>query len=86
MFQPVFSCTHDELADTLQAAKSQVGNVSLVFVPVLVGGVDVTDASSFDQRDALITWTLSYKQHGGHLWFDISSPKSIKRNTSVKHC
>lgn len=69
-------CTHYELVDVLQAAEPQVGDVSLVLVPVLVGCVDVCDAGSSDQRDALITRTFSYKEHGGLLRFDVSSPKA----------
>lgn len=71
-------CTHYELADVLQAAEPQVGDVPLVPVPVLVSGVDVCDAGSSDQRNALITWTFSHKQHGGLVRVDVSSPKSIK--------
>lgn len=64
-----------ELADVLQAAELQVGNIPLVLVPVLVGGVDVCDAGSFDQRDTLVTRTFGYKQEGGLLRFDGSSPE-----------
>lgn len=69
------TCTHYKPVDTLQAAESQVGNVSLIFVPVLVWGVDVCDSSSSDQRDAFVTRTLGHKQHGGLLWFDVPRPK-----------
>lgn len=67
--------THGEPADVLQAAEPQVGDVALVFVPVLVGGVNVRDPGASDQRDALVTRTLGHKQHGGLLCSDVTRPK-----------
>lgn len=71
--------THDELADVRQAAEPQVGDVALVFVPVLVGGVDVRDPGASDQRDALVTRTFGHKQHGGLLCSDVTRPERTGR-------
>lgn len=70
--------THHKLADAPQAAEPQVGDVPLVLAPVLVAGVDVRDAGSSDQRDALVARTLGHKQHGGLFGFDGASPESVK--------
>lgn len=66
---------HYEFADVLQAAESQVGNIPLVFVAVLVWGVDVCDPRSSNQRDAFVTRTFGHKQHGDLVRFDVSHPE-----------
>lgn len=74
-FHPSISLwTHYKLADVPQAAEPQVGNVHLDLVPVLVGGVDVRDAGSADEGNALVTWAFGHKQHGGLLGSDGTSP------------
>lgn len=71
---PSVRCTHNELVDVPQAAEHQVGDVLLVLVPVLVGGVDVRDAGALDQGDALVARALGHKQHGGLVRLDGATP------------
>lgn len=73
-FHPSSLWTHYILADVPQAAEPQVGNVHLDLVSILVGGVDVRDAGSADQGDALVTWTFGHKQHCRLFWSDGTSP------------
>lgn len=80
----ILSCAHNELADVLQTAEHQVRDFFLVLVPVQIGGVDVCDAGASDQRDALVTWTFSHKQHG-RLPFVGPRPKKTIKKSSLNH-
>ena len=51
--------THYQPGGAGRAPEAEVGDVPLVLAGVLVGGEDVSDAGRPDQRNALVTRTLS---------------------------